>query len=80
MGAAVAGAAGAGAAPRAGAARTGSRPPALLAAHPATCDAVADLLGCDGTWEAPAQGPAGAVLAARHPDTAEALEALLAGK
>jgi hypothetical protein len=25
---------------------------ALLAAHPATCDAVASLLGCDGTWEA----------------------------
>jgi hypothetical protein len=35
-----------------GAARStsGSRGVALLAAHPAACDAVATLLGCDGTW------------------------------
>ncbi|SDM16568.1 hypothetical protein SAMN04488074_117123 [Lentzea albidocapillata subsp. violacea] len=48
---------------------------ALLAAHPATCDAVADLLGCGGSWQA---APGGAVLLSRHPDTAVALEALLA--
>ncbi|MET9661371.1 hypothetical protein [Streptomyces sp. NPDC006510] len=52
----------------------------LLAAHPATCDAVAGLLGCDGTWEtADSGGPAGVALAGRHPETAVALEALLAG-
>ncbi|WP_326763819.1 DUF5682 family protein [Streptomyces sp. NBC_01591] len=52
----------------------------LLAAHPATCDAVASLLGCEGTWEtADAGRPTGAVLAGRHPETAVALEALLAG-
>jgi hypothetical protein len=51
---------------------------ALLAAHPATCDAVASLLGCDGTWEAADPGPAGAALASRHQDTALALEVLLA--
>ncbi|MER6995458.1 hypothetical protein [Streptomyces sp. NPDC000410] len=51
----------------------------LLAAHPETCDAVASLLGCDGTWESAGPGPTGAVLAGRHPDTAMALEALLAG-
>ncbi|SMD21105.1 DUF5682 family protein [Lentzea albidocapillata] len=48
---------------------------ALLAAHPATCDAVADLLGCEGSWQA---APNGVVLLSRHPDTAVALEALLA--
>jgi hypothetical protein len=52
---------------------------ALLAAHPATCDAVASLLGCDGTWQAPDRARPGAALAARHQDTARALEALLAG-
>ena len=51
---------------------------ALLAAHPATCDAVARLLGCDGTWKAADPGP-GAALASRHQDTALALNALLAG-
>ncbi|MEU6872051.1 hypothetical protein [Streptomyces sp. NPDC046751] len=51
---------------------------ALLAAHPATCDAVASLLGCEGTWETADSGPAGVALAGRHPDTAVALEALLA--
>jgi hypothetical protein len=50
---------------------------ALLAAHPATCDAMASLLGCDGTWEAADPGPPGAALASRHQDTALALEALL---
>jgi hypothetical protein len=33
---------------------------ALLAAHPATCAAVASLLGCAGTWEAADPGPPGA--------------------
>ncbi|MGD0603980.1 MAG: DUF5682 family protein [Streptosporangiaceae bacterium] len=32
---------------------------ALLAAHPATCDAAARLLGCDGTWQLADPGPAG---------------------
>ncbi|QFZ73385.1 hypothetical protein GFH48_09055 [Streptomyces fagopyri] len=51
---------------------------ALLVTHPATCDALANLLGCEGTWRTAAPGPSGAALAARHPDTAVALEALLA--
>ena len=51
---------------------------ALLAAHPAACDAVAALLGCDGGWTPPGvPAPPGAALAARHPATAEALESLL---
>ncbi|UCM91259.1 DUF5682 family protein [Streptomyces marincola] len=62
------------------AARPARRPRAarglpLLAAHPATCDAVAAALGCDGTWDAPA--PAGAALLAAHPATATALASLL---
>lgn len=48
---------------------------ALLAGHPATCDAVADLLGCTGSWQA---APSGVAPLSRHPDTAVALEALLA--
>ncbi|MCX4578758.1 DUF5682 family protein [Streptomyces sp. NBC_01571] len=52
---------------------------ALLAAHPATCDAVAALLGCEGTWRTAGPGPSGAALMTRHPDTAVALEALLTG-
>lgn len=48
---------------------------ALLGSHPATCDAVAELLGCEGSWQAPAGGVA---LLSRHPDTVVALEALLA--
>ncbi|MFB7208969.1 hypothetical protein [Streptomyces sp. NPDC056255] len=55
----------------------------LLAEHPATCDAVASLLGCEGVWEtagtARTDHPAGAVLTGRHPETAAALEVLLAG-
>ncbi|MGW2086383.1 hypothetical protein [Streptomyces sp. NPDC001880] len=51
----------------------------LLAAHPATCDAVARLLGCEGEWETADSGPAGVALTGRHPETAVALEALLAG-
>ncbi|MEV8448296.1 hypothetical protein [Streptomyces parvus] len=67
---------------RTGAAGGGSRGAALLFAHPGTLDAVAELLGCDGTWAAaddcPA-GPVGDVLTARHPDTAIAWESLLTG-
>ncbi|MFH0240953.1 hypothetical protein ACGRHY_00590 [Streptomyces sp. HK10] len=52
---------------------------ALLTAHPATCDAVAGLLGCDGTWQSAEPAPPGVAPAGRHPRTAAALEALLAG-
>ncbi|MFD7500968.1 hypothetical protein [Streptomyces sp. NPDC059850] len=64
-------------APRSASRAEGGRRGALLAAHPATCDAVANLLGCDGTWEAADPRPAGAALAGRHPETATALAALL---
>jgi hypothetical protein len=47
---------------------------ALLAAHPATCDALANLLGCDEPWLA----APGLTLASRYPDTAIALGELLA--
>ncbi|MFD7444955.1 hypothetical protein [Streptomyces sp. NPDC059909] len=57
----------------------GSRGGVLLAAHPETCDAVSSLLGCDGTWETADPGVPGAAFAGRHPDTAVALEVLLAG-
>ncbi|MCK1818835.1 DUF5682 family protein [Streptomyces sp. XM83C] len=59
---------------------TGPRGLPLLAAHPATCDALAELLGCDGGWTTEEPGtPAavGAELLARHPETAQALELLL---
>ncbi|MFI6493049.1 hypothetical protein [Streptomyces sp. NPDC050564] len=56
----------------------GNRGVTLLAAHPATCDAVASLLGCDGAWEPAAPHSRGAELIGRHPDTAVALEVLLA--
>jgi hypothetical protein len=46
----------------------------LLAAHPATCDAIASLLGCEETWETASQG---AALVSEYPDTAVALEELL---
>ncbi|MBD0421183.1 hypothetical protein H0H10_18835 [Streptomyces sp. TRM S81-3] len=51
---------------------------ALLAAHPETCDAVADLLGCDSGWATAGSSSPGAALTTRHPDTATALESLLA--
>lgn len=56
----------------------GGRGVPLLAAHPAACDAVAELLGCDDAWETTAQGPGGVALVHAHPGTATALEALLA--
>ncbi|MFJ2027281.1 hypothetical protein ACIODW_26205 [Streptomyces sp. NPDC087897] len=59
----------------------GGRGAALLFAHPSSLDAVAGLLGCDGTWAAPgadAGAPAGAELVGLHPATAIAWESLLA--
>lgn len=49
----------------------------LLDAHPATCDAVAALLGCEGPWEPAASRPSGLALVGRHPATAAAVEVLL---
>ncbi len=67
-------------APRADrAVRAGGRRGAVLpAAHPATCDAVATLLGWDGAWQPEIAGAEGATLLARHPQTAAALEVLMA--
>ncbi|MGX7672279.1 DUF5682 family protein [Plantactinospora sp. DSM 117369] len=57
----------------------------LLRDHPATCDAVAELFGCDTGWQ-PAGPPAGgsrsseaAVLLDTHPATTSAVAELLAG-
>ncbi|QXV57708.1 DUF5682 family protein [Amycolatopsis sp. TNS106] len=50
---------------------------ALLAAHPATCDAVAGLLGCEEPWGGTA--PTGLMLLERYPDSAVALEEVLTG-
>lgn len=63
--------------PYAGASAAGRA--ALLAAHPATCDALAGLLGCAGAWAAPEPAAPGAALLARHPETAAALARLPAG-
>ncbi|MFJ9459771.1 hypothetical protein ACIRST_32450 [Kitasatospora sp. NPDC101447] len=54
-------------------ARRGS---ALLARRPATCDALAQLLGCDDGWTVEG-APAGPALLSRHPATADALALLL---
>ncbi|MEV8427606.1 DUF5682 family protein [Streptomyces chartreusis] len=52
----------------------------LLTTHPATCDAVAELLGCDGVWaRSGAPLPSGVALLSTHPATCDALESLLAG-
>ncbi|MFI0896244.1 DUF5682 family protein [Streptomyces sp. NPDC020983] len=59
------------------AAPAAARGAALLAAHPAACDALAELLGCEGTWTVAGSGPGGAVLVARHPAAADALAGLL---
>jgi hypothetical protein len=47
----------------------------LLAAHPATFDALAGLLGCEGEWSAGGGGaaPGGLEIVTRYPDTATAL-------
>ncbi len=50
---------------------------ALLAAHPAACDAVAGLLGCDEPWGSTT--PTGLALLERYPDSAAALEEVLTG-
>ncbi|MEU0187835.1 hypothetical protein ABZ312_42915 [Streptomyces sp. NPDC006207] len=50
----------------------------LLTAHPTTTDALAHLLGCNDPWATPEPELAGAALLDRYPETAEALEALLA--
>ncbi|MEU9862469.1 hypothetical protein AB0D99_16520 [Streptomyces sp. NPDC047971] len=50
----------------------------LLDAHPASCDAVAALLGCEGSWEPATTAPSGVALVGRHPATAEAVGVLLA--
>lgn len=59
-------------------ARQTSRGVSLLAAHPATTDALAHLPGCDAPWVTAEPELAGAALLDRYPATAEALEALLA--
>ncbi|EHR61009.1 DUF5682 family protein [Saccharomonospora cyanea] len=53
-----------------------SRGVSLLAAYPATCDAVANLLCCDATWEG-SSGTSGVSLVGRYPDTAKTLGELL---
>ncbi|MFZ4191627.1 hypothetical protein [Streptomyces pseudogriseolus] len=57
---------------------TAPRGAALLAAHPATCDAVAELLGCEDGWQqhdTPARP--GAALLSAHPATCDAVAELL---
>ncbi|MGX1116484.1 hypothetical protein RKD37_001847 [Streptomyces ambofaciens] len=53
---------------------------ALLPLHPAACDALAGLLGCDDGWTTDSGGPSerGALLTSRHPESAKAWEAVLA--
>ncbi|WP_375165407.1 hypothetical protein [Streptomyces sp.] len=63
-------------------AESGSRGPrgaALLPAHPATCDAVAGLLGCTEGWTRSdaAPAPSGVGLLAAHPATCDAVADLL---
>jgi hypothetical protein len=70
----------AGPAPAPKAVRPARRGVALLAAHPATCDALAGLLGCDAPWTASDPAPYGAALLTRHPATALALESLLSAR
>ncbi|MEU0914501.1 hypothetical protein [Streptomyces althioticus] len=53
---------------------------ALLAAHPAACDAVAGLLGCEDGWRQPCPSTAphtGATLLVAHPATCDAVAELL---
>ncbi|MEV8635788.1 hypothetical protein AB0395_29440 [Streptosporangium sp. NPDC051023] len=70
--------------PAGGAPAAGGPVADLLAGHPAACDAVAALLGCDDGWrqiadvaDAPGHGEAGALLS-RHPEAARAVAELLA--
>lgn len=66
------------AAPRSKPAPDVHRGAALLTAHPSTCDAVVELLGCDGVW-AQSEVPfsSGAGLLASHPATCDAVAELL---
>ncbi|WP_217253930.1 hypothetical protein [Streptomyces sp. AC602_WCS936] len=69
------------AARRTAAGAEGPRGAALLPAHPATCDAVADLLGCTEEWASPGD-PAGAArpgigLLVAHPAACDAVAELL---
>ena len=57
----------------ASAARRGTH---LLGAHPTTCDAVADLLGCEDGWTR-SETPPGLVLLTAHPATCDAVAGLL---
>ncbi|PWJ06563.1 hypothetical protein DKG34_17020 [Streptomyces sp. NWU49] len=66
------------AARRAKPAAPGRRGAALLPAHPAACDAVADLLGCTEGWSEPdTPSPTGVGLLATHPATCDAVAELL---
>ncbi|MFH8621699.1 hypothetical protein ACH4A8_07265 [Streptomyces vietnamensis] len=71
------------AAPRALPATTAPRGAALLPAHPATCDALAELLGCAEGWTTPdasaPTGPGVALLAA-HPAAVDALARVLVAR
>ncbi|NEB11409.1 hypothetical protein G3I32_21630, partial [Streptomyces coelicoflavus] len=54
---------------------------ALLTAHPAACDALAVLLGCDEGWasdDGAGSATRGAILTGRHPQAAAAWESVLA--
>ncbi|ANB09592.1 hypothetical protein SAM40697_5636 [Streptomyces ambofaciens] len=64
---------------RVGAEESGPRGAALLPAHPAACDAVAELLGCAGEWARPGApaGLSGAALLAAHPAACDAVAGLL---
>ncbi|MEV7413030.1 hypothetical protein AB0O04_34945, partial [Streptomyces althioticus] len=57
----------------------GRRGATLLPAHPATCDAVAELLGCTEGWTRPATAPASssAALLTAHPAACDAVAQLL---
>ncbi|GGW35367.1 DUF5682 family protein [Streptomyces griseoloalbus] len=57
----------------------GPRGAALLPAHPATCDAVAELLGCTEGWTTAdaAPLPSGVALLAAHPAACDAVAGLL---
>ncbi|WP_238008228.1 DUF5682 family protein [Dactylosporangium sp. AC04546] len=67
-------------APKGPAVATSGPVPAFLSSHPATTDALAELIGVDPTWQplttAPSS-PAPLALLTAHPATAEALAALL---
>ncbi|CAL9351294.1 hypothetical protein [Streptomyces sp. enrichment culture] len=64
--------------PKARTPRSEARGAALLPAHPETCDALAGLLGYEGTWATEeTAAPQGVALLAAHPETCDALAAVL---